>query len=291
MTSFTDAVVGFVGVGLMGGAMARCVRDAGHPVVATDVSKEALEALVAEAGVEPAATAGEVARRSRVVAVVVQDDAQAESVLVGDNGILANAGPEHVVLLHSTLSLNGVHRLAALASEAGVALLDAGVSGRQGQHSVGDLCVMVGGPADAVARARPVLEIYGGLVLHLGPIGTGMRAKLARNTICYLSYLAMYEGLAIAEEAGIRREDMDQILEHTGLRSVAMNSYLGLRPITMRPHDPNAEEAARIAAFNARIGRKDIEAAREFAHECGLDLHGLSAAIRSMDAVFGASPR
>jgi 3-hydroxyisobutyrate dehydrogenase-like beta-hydroxyacid dehydrogenase len=133
-----------------------------------------------------------------------------------------------------------------------------------------------------------VLEIYGGLVLHLGPVGAGMRAKLARNAICYLSYLALYEGLAIAEAAEIRREDMDQILEHTGLRSVAMNAYLGLRSTTMRPHDPSDAKDAQTAAFNAKIGRKDVEAAREFARDLGLDLHGLSAAIRSMDAVFGA---
>jgi len=288
MTSFADAAVGFVGVGAMGGAMARCVRDAGRRVVATDVSKETLEALVAEAGIEPAATPGEVAQRSRVVAVVVQDDVQAQSVLVGSDGILANAGPDHVVLLHSTLSLDGVQRLATLASEAGVPLLDAGVSGRQGHHSAGDLCVMVGGPADSVARARPVLSIYGGLILHLGPVGTGMRAKLARNAICYSSYLALYEGLAIAEEAGIERKHMDQILEHTGLHSVAMNAYLELRSSSMRPHDPSDTETAQTAAFNAMIGRKDVKAAREFARELGLDLHGLTATIRSMDAVFGA---
>jgi 3-hydroxyisobutyrate dehydrogenase-like beta-hydroxyacid dehydrogenase len=288
MTSSADAAVGFVGVGSMGGAMARCVRDAGHRVVAADISKKTLEALVAEADIEPAATPGEVARRSQVVAVVVQDDAQAESVLVATDGILANAGPDHVVLLHSTLSLDGVQRHATLASEAGVPLLDAGVSGRQGHHSVGDLCVMVGGPENAVARARPVLSTYGGLVLHLGAVGAGMRAKLARNAICYSSYLALFEGLAIAEEAGIRREDMDQILEHTGLRSVAMNAYLGLRSTTMRPHDPSDTEAAQTAAFNAKIGRKDVEAAREFARALGLDLHGLDAVIRSMDAVFGA---
>ncbi|MEZ4331105.1 MAG: NAD(P)-dependent oxidoreductase [Myxococcota bacterium] len=288
MTSSIDTTVGFVGVGRMGGAMARCVRNAGHRVVATDASKATLEALVTEAGVEPAATAGEVARRSRMVAIVVQDDAQAESVLVGDDGILANAGAEHVVLIHSTLSIDGLRRLAALASEAGVPLLDAGVSGREGQRSVGDLCVMVGGPAEAVARARPVLEIYGGLVLHLGPIGAGLRAKLARNAICYLSYLALYEGLAIAEEAGIRRQDMDRILEHTGLRSVAMNAYLERRSTTMRPQDASDEENTRSAAFSAKIGRKDIQAAHAFARELGLDLHALPAAIHSMDAIFGA---
>ena len=288
MTTPADAAVGFVGVGLMGGAMARCVRDAGLRVVATDVSPETLDTLAAEAGVEPAATPGEVARRSRLVAVVVQDDAQAESVLVGPDGILANAGADHVVMLHSTLSLDGVERVAKLASDAGVPLLDAGVSGRAGQHSVGDLCVMVGGPADAVDRARPVLSIYGGLVLHLGPVGAGMRAKLARNAICYLSYMAMYEGLSIAEEAGIRREDMDRILEHTGLRSVAMNAYLELRSTTMHPHDPGDAEAAKTAAFNAAIGRKDVAAARDFARQLGLDPAGLDAAFRSMDGIFGA---
>ena len=190
------------------------------------------------------------------------------------------------MLLHSTLSLEGLDRIAALASEAGVALLDAAVSGRQGQNSVGDLCIMVGGPAESVARVRPILEIYGGLILHLGPLGAGMRAKLARNAICYLSYLALYEGLAIAEEAGIQRAEMDQILEHTGLRSAAAEAYLGLRAESVRPHGPG--DARQTAAFNAMIGRKDIEAARAFARELGLDLHGLTAAVDSMDAIFGA---
>jgi 3-hydroxyisobutyrate dehydrogenase-like beta-hydroxyacid dehydrogenase len=135
-----------------------------------------------------------------------------------------------------------------------------------------------------------VLEIYGGLVLHLGPVGAGMRAKLARNAICYLSYLAMYEGLALAEEAGVQRADMDRILEHTGLRSVAMNAYLDHRATSMRPVDPGDAEAVRIAAFNAEIGRKDTVSAREFAQEIGLDLRGVAAAIASMDAVFGVPP-
>lgn len=281
--------VGFIGVGNMGGAMLRCVREAGFPVVATDVSRETLDAVATgDAGVATVDSPAAVAQLSRIVCLVVQNDAQAKAVLLGRDGLLAHAGPEHLVVIHSTLSLGGLRRLAEAAEKAKVALLDAGVSGRQGQGSVGDLCVMVGGPRAAFEQALPVLETYGGLVLHLGDVGAGMRAKLARNTICYLSYLAMFEGLALAETAGIERGSMDQILEHTGLRSVAMNAYLDLRTTTVA-YDPDTDpEGAEFAKFNALIGRKDLESAHAFANELGIELPGVSAGIEAMDAMFGA---
>ena len=269
--------------------MVRRVRAADLPVVIYDVSEKATADLAAgDTGVRIAATPAEVAEHSDIVCVVVQDDAQAEAVLLGEGGALRHARSEAVIVVHSTLSLAAIRRLSAAAEEHDLPLLDAGVSGKAGEHSAarGELAVMVGGSREAFDRARPVLNCYAGLAIHLGPSGCGMRAKLARNAICYQSYVALFEGLFLADAAGVDRAAMEQILEYTGLNSEAMQSFLAHRKGVGR-FEPGSEQAA-LAEFNAGIGRKDLTAVVALGRELGVSLPGVEAGKGSMRAVFGA---
>jgi 3-hydroxyisobutyrate dehydrogenase len=280
--------VGLVGVGRMGGAIASCLLDAGHRVVAHDVRAAELAALAGHASgrAEAARSAREVAQRSDVIGIAVLDDVQVLDVLLGPDGVLAGAGKDAVVMIHSTVAAATLRRAGEEAGRSGVALLEASVSGRNGHHSVGDLCVMVGGERAAFERARPMLEVIGGLVLHLGPLGAGLDAKLVRNAIVYQQFLAGYEGFRLAEALGIPRDSLRSILEHTGVLGATLGAFLGERR-SMQPFGPDEAERRRFFELTAETARKDLHAALARARELGLELPATERAVGRMSAVFG----
>lgn len=281
--------IGEIGVGQMGGAMARCLAEAGHEIVAFDANRVALEALARHASgrISAAASVREVAQRCALIAICVQNDAQVMDVLTGSGSLLAAVQRDAVVVIHSTVSLETLRRAAEEASAAGVALLEAPVSGRNGFHSVGELCVMVGGESEAFERARPALETIGSLVLHLGPIGAGMDAKFARNAIAYQQYLAAYEAVSLARELGVPAEAFAQILEHTGIVGENSRSFLRERG-DMRPlRDPERRKSFEITT---EIAHKDIAAVLARAREVGLELPATAHADRHLAEAFGVAP-
>ena len=284
------ARAGFIGIGRMGRAISRCAHAAGHPVAAYDVDPSALQELE---GLAPTAVTAsnpaQVARESDLLAVVVNDDAQVLDSVLGPQGVLDGARPGLVVLIHSTVSVETVLRVAAEAEPRGVVVLDAGLSGANGEKSVGQLCVMVGGTEEAFRTAEPLLETYGDPVLHLGTLGAGMRAKLARNVTCYLSYLAIYEGLQLAERAGISRAHTDRIFDATGIASPNLDAYREMRH-DLRAVDPVADpERAALVRLVTEMGRKDLTSAQAaaIALDGELELPGVAAAIQSMSGIFG----
>jgi 3-hydroxyisobutyrate dehydrogenase len=227
----------------------------------------------------------------QVVEVVVLDDAQVREVVLGPDGLLAGAAGGLIVLIHSTVDPQTVVEVAAAAAPRGVVVLDAAVSGAHGQASAeaGQLCVMVGGARESFEAVRPLLASFASTIEHLGPLGSGMAAKLARNLITYLSYLAAYEGLHLAEQLGIERKTLARILEATGVRSETVAAFLQVRA-SLRPLDPAAEPDAYAAATAAALtGRKDLGAALALARRHGLDLPSARHAIERMDALFGVT--
>jgi 3-hydroxyisobutyrate dehydrogenase len=280
--------VGLVGVGRMGGAIANCLLDAGHEVVAHDVRSAELATLAAHPSgrASAARSAREVAARSELIGIAVLDDAQVLGVLLGPEGVLAGARADSVVLIHSTVAAATLRRAGEAAQRCGVALLEASLSGRDGHRSMGDLCVMVGGERAAFERARPMLEVIGGLVLHLGALGAGLDAKLVRNAIVYQQFLAGYEGFRLAEALGIPRNSLRGILEHTGVLGANLAAFLGERP-SMQPLGPGEPERRRFFELTAETARKDLGAALARAREVGLELPATEHAVQQMSAVFG----
>jgi 3-hydroxyisobutyrate dehydrogenase len=280
--------IGLIGVGRMGGAIANCLLEAGHDVVAHDVRAAELAALAAHPSgrASAARSAREVAQHSDLVGIAVLDDAQVLEVLLGRDGVLAGARADSVVLIHSTVAAGTLRQAGEAAKQRGVALLEASLSGRDGHRSVGDLCVMVGGERAAFERARPMLDAIGGLVLHLGPLGAGLDAKLVRNTIVYQQFLAGYEGCLLAEKLGIPRAALLGILEHTGVLAANLAAFLGERP-SMAPFEPDEPARRRFFELTAETARKDLSAALARAREVGLELPASAHAIARMSAVFG----
>ena len=254
--------VGFVGVGNMGGAMAANALAAGHEVTVCDARADAVDALVAM-GASAAASPRAAAAEADVVSVVVMSGAQVEAVCLRPNGVLAGAREGAVVAVHSTVHPRSVQAVAD-AAPAGIAVLDAPISGGVQGARAATLCLMVGGDADAFGRAQPVFASMGNLVLHLGPLGTGLGAKLARNLVGYITLLGAAEGNALAAAAGVDVDTLYRIEEHTGTLSPMMQSL-------MRVPGGDDVYAADLQPL-IDLSEKDLDVTLEYAADLGLEL-------------------
>jgi len=208
------AKVAFVGLGVMGHPMAGHLATAGHEVTVWNRSPARAAAWLAE---HPegrvAATAAEAARGAQLVLMCVGDDASVLAVLTAPDGVLAGASPGTVVVDHTTVSADTARRAAQACSEAGVAFLDAPVSGGQAGAVNGTLTVMVGGDAADFERANPVIAAYGAKRRLLGPVGAGQLAKMV-NQICIAGVVqGLAEGVAFALRTG---QDVDAVFDTIG---------------------------------------------------------------------------
>lgn len=254
------SAVGFIGLGQMGRPMALRLADWPGGLWVYDVDPAAT-AKLAEAGAKVAQSPREVAEHARFVSVMVRDDDQVRAVLTE---LLAGAAPGTAVAVHSTIAPGTPTELAVLAEATGVDVLDAPVSGGFMGANDGRLAIMVGGADDAVARARPVLERMGGLVAHLGPVGAGTRAKLARNLLHFVAFTAATEAQRLAEAAGIDLIELGKIVRHTDSITGGAGAIL-LRDTTA----PVAREDPwfRILDNVRLLGEKDLRFALQLADE------------------------
>ncbi len=219
--------VAWIGLGNMGQPMAGHVLAAGHDVAAYDVRTAAVDAAAA-LGARPATSPGDAATDADAVCVAVLDGPQVEAVTTGPDGVFATARPGTIVAVHSTVHPATVRQVAAAAPD-GVTVVDAPISGGVRGARAGTLCVMVGGTDVAFTRIRPVLDAVGDLVVHLGGLGAGLAAKLARNLVGYVTMLGAQEGRSLAAAAGTDPDALARILEHTGALSPMMRDLLGTR--------------------------------------------------------------
>jgi 3-hydroxyisobutyrate dehydrogenase len=269
--------IAFVGVGRMGSAMLKCVLNAGYRVTLYDPSEQATAPFVAAHPdlCRVARTPREAAEDAYITEVVVNTNEQLLEACLGPKGILAGARSNSIVLIHSTVSRETLQRLAQEASHGGVHLLDAMVSGARGHLSVGNLAVMVGGDADAFARAKRLMQTYGSLVLHLGPQGAGLDAKLAINMLRYLCMVASQEASLLAERAGVGAV-MAQLVAHT-----ESNRYTG---------DLKRLEQIQLAQRRkeAETSKKDLRAAIARGTALGLSLSSAEHAVDLMPRLWAA---
>ena len=161
------------------------------------------EASAAFALAETAESPREVAEKVDVVLVAVVSADQARDVLMGEDGVLAGAHLGLVVAILSTVSVAVIHEFDALARDHGVNLVDIGVTGLPGAVAQGRLVCMAGGSDPVMAVAAEVLDEFAALVHHLGPVGSGMAAKIALNTITYGTWRTVHEACSLAEGVGV----------------------------------------------------------------------------------------
>jgi 3-hydroxyisobutyrate dehydrogenase-like beta-hydroxyacid dehydrogenase len=257
--------IGFIGAGTIGAPMARRLLETGHALVVHDLRAEALAPLAA-AGAATAASPREVAARCRVVLTSLPGPAEVEAVVRGEDGILAGAraGDVHVDL--STSSWAMVRRLAELEARAGVALLDAPVSGGVVGAAQGSLTVMASGDRGAFERVRPLLQALGKHVFHLGESGAGTLVKLVNNAVFLCAGLVVQEAFVLGAKAGLEPAKLLEVL-----RTGSAGLYLGLAELFVR-------RGFETPIFALSLAEKDVALALDSARELAVPMPVVSAA-------------
>jgi 3-hydroxyisobutyrate dehydrogenase len=199
-------MIGFVGLGNMGGRIARRLLDGGESVLGYDADP----ARGAQVGVEPAASLAAVASAADVVLLSLPDSPVIEAVVGGEDGLEAHARAGQVLVDLSTAAPSSTRTLHDRLAERGVAYLDAGISGGAAGAEQGTLTIMVGGDGDALDRVRPVLAHFAKHVHHMGASGSGHVTKLLNNFLNGVSLAATAEVMVAARKAGL---DLRQLLE------------------------------------------------------------------------------
>lgn len=201
----TVDVIGFIGLGNMGGRMTRRITEQGIGVLGFDAHAPNIEA----AGASAASSAGAVAEDADVVFLSLPDSRVVEAVVLGDDGVLAHARPGQVVVDLSTAAPDSTRRIAAALSDKGAVYLDAGISGGAAAAEKGALTLMVGGDEAALDRVRPHLAHFASNVFFMGASGAGHTTKLLNNFLNAVALSATSEVMVASKRAGL---DMDALL-------------------------------------------------------------------------------
>jgi 3-hydroxyisobutyrate dehydrogenase-like beta-hydroxyacid dehydrogenase len=254
------ADVGFVGLGVMGGGVAKRLLDAGHTVTGWNRTKEKAQWLI-DAGMRWAQTPRAVAERSDVVFTMVTNTAAVQVVTQGPDGILAGLRSDSVYVDMSTASPANTRQLAEQVSERGAHMLDVPVSGSVITLEEGKLTVMVGGEPEVFERVKPILEDIGPKVFHVGPSGAAVTMKIATNLSLAVQMLAFSEGVLLAEKSGIPRETAVEVLLASVIAS-PMVTYRG----------PFVLEQPEDAWFDVNMMQKDMNLALELGRELDVPL-------------------
>ncbi|WP_422770101.1 2-hydroxy-3-oxopropionate reductase [Plantactinospora sp. WMMC1484] len=203
--------IGMIGLGIMGGPMAVNLIKAGYDVVGYDVSP-ARNVALEQAGGKVAAGIGELVRQVDTVITMVRDSADVEAVALGDQGILANARPGQLHVDMSSISPTTARQVAEAGRARSVRVLDAPVSGGEAGAVEGTLSIMVGGEPTDFAAARPILEVLGGTVVHVGPAGAGQTVKAANQLIVAGTIELVAEAIVFLEAYGVDTEAAVKVL-------------------------------------------------------------------------------
>src|SRR5947207_1522682 len=175
--------VAILGLGIMGGGMARRLLSAGFPVAVYNRNPHRAVPF-ASAGAFIAGSPREAASHAEIIISMVADDIASKSMWLGENGALAGATRGSVLIESSTLTVGWIKELSTAATQQGFDFLDAPVTGTKPHAGSGELLFLVGGSATVLALAKPVLSVLGRETVHLGPTGSGALMKLINNFMC-----------------------------------------------------------------------------------------------------------
>ncbi len=252
--------VGYIGLGLMGKAIARNILKAGFPLVVHNRSQSAVDELVGE-GARAASTPAEVAAQVDVVFTNLPDSPDVELVALGEHGLIAGAHPGLIFVDNSSIKPASARRIAQILGQKGVQCLDAPVSGGDIGATQGTLVVMVGGPQLAFEAVRPIFAAMGKMVTLVGEAGAGQIAKAANQIMVAAQMVAMGELLIFAKKAGADPQKVVQAIKG----GAAQCWTLDVKP-------PRLFAGNRSPGFKARLQAKDMNIILETAREYGIPL-------------------
>jgi 3-hydroxyisobutyrate dehydrogenase-like beta-hydroxyacid dehydrogenase len=257
---------GVIGLGGIGGGVAKCLQRSGQLSAIYDVRAES----AANVPGAPAMSASprDLAAASDCVLIAVLNGAQTIAVLSGPDGVLAAKKPGQMVILLSTISMNDLETSQKLCADAGVTLLDCGVTGGPKSGENGLICLAGGSDAD-MAAAKPIFDGFAGSVIHMGGPGTGMAAKIARNTTFFGCMRAGYEGAVIARNYGV---DLTQLRMALSGDADSGGGLEGALSMIVRPDPAGNEQETGVRNYFMSLMLKDLEVAIEEAAKFGARL-------------------
>jgi 2-hydroxy-3-oxopropionate reductase len=256
--------VGYIGLGLMGKSMARNILKAGFPLVVHNRSHAAVDELVAD-GATAAGSPAEVARQVDVVFTNLPDSPDVELVALGKDGIIEGAHAGLIFVDNSTIKPASARLIAGRLAELQVLSLDAPVSGGDIGARDGTLTIMVGGPAEALDKVMPVLQVIGKTITHVGESGAGQITKACNQIMVAAQMVAMGELLVFAQKAGADPRKVVQAIKG----GAAQCWTLDVKP-------PRLFAGNRNPGFKASMQAKDLNIVMETARAFGVPLPATS---------------
>jgi len=252
--------IAFIGLGNMGGPMARNLLKSGFDVTVFDLSGPAVAKAV-EAGAGSAASVGEAVALADVVVSMLPAGPHVESVYLGEDGVLARAAKGALLIDSSTIDVGTARKVGAAASENGYMLVDAPVSGGVAAAEAGGLTFMVGGEAAAFERAKPILEAMGKNIFHAGASGNGQVAKICNNMLLGISMIGTCEAFNLADKLGLDAQTFFDIASTASGQCWSMTSYCPAPgPVASAPSNRDYQPG-----FAAGMMLKDLRLAQEAA--------------------------
>ena len=255
--------IGFIGLGVMGAPMAGHLARAGYALVVHDLDPDKTERVVASGGrIKGATSPREVAEQADVVVTMLPSGEYVRDVVTGEDGLLGALASGGLVIDTSSSEPWLTLETAAALGERGIDMVDAPTSGAEMGAKAAELVFMVGGAPEHVARARPVLDVMGKQVFHLGPIGSGHSMKSINNLITALTFLATAEGLALGTKLGLDPKIMTDVMNVSTSMSWITQTHIRQR-ITNRAFDD---------PFKLELMVKDIRIALGLAGDAEVEL-------------------
>ena len=274
----TKERIGYIGLGIMGVPMATNLLKAGYSLTVFSRTKSKADALLGS-GARWANTPAEVANQSDVVITCLPDTPDVKEVLIGCNGVVTASKRDLICIDMSTIAPNMTQSISKQLSKDGITLLDAPVSGGQIGALEAKLSIMVGGPADALQKVRPILETLGRTITHCGPSGYGQMTKLVNQAMVVHTLMSVAEGFAFAEKAGL---DLQTIFDAISVGAAGSQS--------LKVFGPKIIAGDLKPAFMIDLQQKDLRLVLEFADQIKQPLPGV-ALIKQLFTVLQAQGR
>lgn len=259
--------IGFIGLGNIGAGAAANLARAGYDVRVFDLDPKKV-ANVVSLGASPAVSAGDAARDVDVVFTSLPGPTQIKAVGLGSDdepGIIQLLSPGATWVELSTNDIETASLLLSATDVAGVALIDAPVSGGPEGAETGTLSVFIGGRGPEVDRVRPLFDVIGSAVSHVGPHGAGITAKIAQVTLCYTQTVTLIEALLLGVKGGVDPHTMLRLIQNSAGRSYVADTY-----------GPEILAGTYDASFPISHAAKDMRLAIELADTVGVDLPFMS---------------
>ena len=262
------AAIAFLGLGNMGGPMAKNLLAAGHDLIVFDLVEAACAALAAE-GASVAASAAEAAEGADVIISMLPAGKHVAGTFLGDDGLLAKVSKETLILDASTIDAATAKEVGEAAAATGIDFMDTPVSGGVAAAAAGTLAFMCGGTAEAFERARLILEGMGSpeKIFHAGPAGAGQVAKAANNMLLAVHMIGTCEALAMGEANGLDPAVLSDIMKASSGNNWSLQVYNPWPDVMEGVPSSNGYQPG----FMVDLMLKDLGLACEVADSCGLN--------------------